>query len=146
MGHVEDGLAARAGELDLRGVHPLSRRRTPTGLRRRRGRRLRGGFGRRRRGRGGLRHELWREALLHAALGTDELGHAGADSEDAAATGAEHLNGCGGRGRGRVAGHRPRPHGEGFGAAERGCQVSVSFHAREEQRRETETVQPEWDG
>lgn len=44
MGHVEDGLAARTGELDLRGVHPLRLRRAPAGLRRSRDRELRGGF------------------------------------------------------------------------------------------------------
>lgn len=49
VGHVENGLAARAGELDLRGVHSLSWRRAPAALRGRRERRLRGGFGRRRR-------------------------------------------------------------------------------------------------
>ena len=137
VGHVEDGLAVRARELDLRGVHPLSRRRAPPGLRRRRERRLRGRFGRRRRGRGrgGLGHELRREALRHAALGADELGHAGADREDVAAAGAAHLYGRGGRGWGRAAGHRRRPLGEGFGAGEWGCLVSVSFLAREEQGR-----------
>jgi hypothetical protein len=137
VGHVEDSLAVRAGQLDLRGVHPLSRRRALPGLRRRRERRIRRGFGgrRRRRGRVGLGHQLRREALRHAALGADELGHAGADREDAVATGAAHLYGRGGRRGGRAAGHRRRPHGEGFGAGEWGCLVSVSFLAREEQER-----------
>jgi hypothetical protein len=50
MGDVEDGLAVRAGELDLRGVHPLRLRRTLPGLWRSSSGGLRGGFrwGRRR--------------------------------------------------------------------------------------------------
>jgi hypothetical protein len=137
VGHVEDGLAVRARELDLRGVHTLSRRCAPPGLRTRRERRLRGGFGRRRRG--GLGHELRREALLHAALGADELDHARADREDVAASGAAHLYWRGGRGWGRAAGHRRRPLREGFGAGEWGV-WSRSPSSLEKSRGETETA------
>ena len=112
VGHVEDGLAVRARELDLRGVHTLSRRCAPPGLRMRRESRLRGGFGRRRRG--GLGHELRREALRHAALGADELGHARCHGEDAAAAGAAHLDGGRRGGGGAAAGHRGGG-AEGFG-------------------------------
>jgi hypothetical protein len=132
VGHVEDGLAARARELDLGGVHALRPgsgaaagrwrsvgRRRRRRRRQRRGRRRRG-RGRGRRGRGGLgrggRHELRREALRHAALGADELGHAGGHGEDAAAAGAAHLDGGRRGGGGAAAGHSGG-WDEGFGRA-----------------------------
>jgi hypothetical protein len=112
MGDVEDGLAVRAGKLDLRGVHPLRLRRTPPGLWRISGSGLREGFrwGRRGRGRDRLGHELRGETLRHAALGTDELGHSGAHGEDAATSGAAHLDRRTSRRGGQAAGHRRREH------------------------------------
>lgn len=122
MGHIEDGLAARARQLDLRGVHALRSRRGAAGRGRERSRRrrrlkLRMRLWLRRRSRGGLGrgrgHELGGEALRHAALGADELGHAGGHGEDAAASGAAHLHGGrrggyrrGGAAAAAAAGHR----------------------------------------
>jgi hypothetical protein len=119
--HIEHGLAARAGELDLGGVHALRpgsraargsgevrrrlrqrQRQGRRGKRRRRGRKRgsRGGLGR------GGRYELRRESLCDAALGADELRHAGGHGEDTAAARAADLDG-GRRGRGgAAAGHR----------------------------------------
>jgi hypothetical protein len=135
--HIEHGLAARAGELDLGGVHALRpgsraargsgevrrrlrlRRRRRQGRRGKQRRRMRDRRrGRRRRSRGGLgrggRHELRREALRHAALGADELRHAGGHGEDAAAPRAADLDG-GRRGRGgAAAGHRGGGEGSGL--------------------------------
>jgi hypothetical protein len=138
VGHVEHGLAVGAGELDLRGVHPLRLRgrkgraasASSPGRRRRRCRR-----GGRRGGRGGggggggrrLGHQLRGEALRHAALGADELGHAWADGEDAAASGAAHLDGRGGRGGGGAAGHRRRGEARRPRVCERGRGGQVGF-------------------
>lgn len=136
MGHIEDGLAARARQLDLRGVHALRSRRGAAGRGRERSRRrrrlkLRMRLWLRRRSRGGLGrgrgHELGGEALRHAALGADELGHAGGHGEDAAASGAAHLDGRGGRGGGGAAGHRRRGEARRPRVCERGRGGQVGF-------------------